>query len=105
MLIKKISGLAACILTVLLTVPGPVFPGSGAYAQSGSGLTESQRQELEQKSQEQWDYLERLDKKQEDTGSRLQGAGKRRQDAEKRQREAERQMRQLEKQPPGGKSE
>ena len=100
---KKMNALAAIILTGLLLIPGQLLDGSRAWAQSGSRLSEQQRRELEQKHQEQWDYLERLDKHQENTGERLQEAEKHRRDAERRQQEAERQMREME-QRSGGKT-
>ena len=93
---KNWKGLVGLILAGLLVIAGQVWSEGRAYAQSGSQMTEPQRQELEKKYQEQWNDLERLDKRQEDTGARLQEAVKRRQDAERRQREAERQMREQE---------
>ncbi len=102
---KKMKGLVVLIFAGSLVIPGPAFHGSRAYAQGGSQMTESQRQELERKYQEQWDYLEKLDKHQENTGERLQEAVKRRQDAEKRQREAERRLREQEQPRPSGKTE
>ena len=90
---KKINGLVALILAGLLVIPGTFGPASQACAQEGSKpLTEQQYRELQQKRQEQWETLEQIQKRQEDTGGRLQDAVKRRQDAEKRQRDAERKL-------------
>jgi chromosome segregation ATPase len=101
---KKMNGLVVLILAGLLVIPGPVLSGSQAYAQGGSQMSEEQRRELEKKYQEEWDYLEKLNKHQENTGERLEEAVKRREDAERRQREAERRLRELEQQEQGGKS-
>ncbi len=102
---KKTHGLVALIVAGFLIIPVQVLPGTRAYAQSGSEKSEErQRQELEQKYQEQWDYLERLNQRQQDTGQRLQEAEKRRRDAEKRQGEAERRLQELEQQGQGGKT-
>ncbi len=96
--------LIAVILAGLLAIPGLSWFGDRAYAQS-SQMTETERQELEKKYQEQWDFLEKLDKRMENTGQRLEDAVKRREDAEKRQREAERRLRQSERQRSGGQAE
>ena len=97
-MIRK-KGLVVVMLAVLWLIFGSPGPGSRALAQSGSeGLTEQQRREMEQKYQEQWDTLERIQKRQEDTARRLQEAEQRRLDAEKRQREAERRLQELEQQ-------
>ena len=89
---KKMKVALALILAGLLVGPG-LFAGSRVYAQSGSSMSEQERQELEKKRQEQWEFQERLDKEQEDTGARLEKAVQRRQDAERRQREAEQRLR------------
>jgi len=102
---NKKKGLVVLMLAGLWLVQGPGWPGSQARAQSGSSMTEQQRRELEKKYQEQWDYLERLDKQQEDTGARLDKAVKRRQDAEKRQREAEQRLREQEQEEPNDKTD
>jgi hypothetical protein len=94
---NKSRGLTVLILAGLLAIPLPGGPAGTARAQ-GPGMTEQQR-ELQQKRQEQWDYLERLDKEQEDTGARLERARKRREDAQRRQQEAERRLRDSEQQP------
>ena len=88
---KRMNGALALILAGLLVGPG-LFAGSRVYAQSGSSLSEQERQEIEKKYQEQWEFQERLDKEQEDTGGRLEKAVQRRQDAERRQREAEQRL-------------
>jgi membrane protein involved in colicin uptake len=88
--------LAGLVIAVLLIIPGLFRPGSLAWAQGGSQLTEQQRREMEKKYQEEWEFQERLGKRMEDTGERLREAEKRRQDAEKRAREAERRSRELE---------
>ena len=93
---KKMTGLGALILAGLLVIPALPGNGSRAYAQSGSGMSERERRELEKKYQEQWDYLERLDKHQESTYERMEEAVKHREDAARRQREAERRLREPE---------
>jgi len=100
---KKTHGLVALIVAGFLIIPVQVLPGTRAYAQSGSEKSE-ERQRQEQKYQEQWDYLERLNQRQQDTGQRLQEAEKRRRDAERRQGEAERRLQELEQQGQGGKT-
>ena len=90
---KKRNGLMVVILAGLLVIPATFGPASQALAQEGSKpLTEEQYQELQKKRQEQWETLEQIQKRQEDTGGRLEEGVKRRQDAEKRQRDAERKM-------------
>jgi predicted Holliday junction resolvase-like endonuclease len=93
---KKMYVLVVLILAGLLVIPALLLSGSRAYAQSGSGMSERERQDLEQKYQEQWDYLERLDKHQESTYERMEEAVKHREDAERRKQQAERQLRELE---------
>lgn len=88
---KSLTGL---MLAGLLLLPGNLGFGGWALAQSGSGeLTEPQRRQMEQKYQERWETLEQIQKRQEDSGAKLQNADQRRRDAEKRQREAERRLR------------
>ncbi len=94
---KKRNGLAVVILAGLLVIPGTFGSASQACAQEGSKpLTEQQYRELQQKRQEQWETLEQIQKRQEDTGARLEEGVKRRQDAEKRQRDAERKLQERE---------
>jgi len=90
--------LAVLIISGLLVIPGPTWPGGRALAQGGSQLTEEQRRQMEKKYQEDWEFQERLGKRMENTGERLQEAEKRRQDALKRQQEAERRLREQEQQ-------
>ena len=93
------KGLVVVMLAVLWLIPGSPGPGSRTLAQSGSeGLTEQQRRKMEQKYQEQWETLEKIQQRQEDAGRRRQEAEKRRRDAEKRQREAERRLQEMEQQ-------
>jgi hypothetical protein len=95
---KRRHILVALILAGWLAIP--VLPGSGslAYAQSGGQMSERERQALEKKYQEQWDYQERLNKHQDSTYERMEEAVKHRDDAEKRQRDAERRLREMEQQ-------
>jgi hypothetical protein len=93
---KKMYGLVALILAGFLVIPALPWSGSRACAQSGSEMSERERQALERKYQEQWDYLERLDKHQESTYERMEEAVKHRDDAEKRKGQAERQLQELE---------
>jgi hypothetical protein len=92
---KKMSGLVALILAGWLVIPA--LPGT-AYAQSSGEMSERERQALEKKYQEQWDYQERLNKHQDSTYERMEEAVKHRDDAEKRQRDAERRLREMEQQ-------
>jgi len=90
---KKLMGLGALLLAGVL-----VMPGNLVYAQEGSKqLTDEQYEKLKQKRQEQWQTLEDIQKRQENTGARLQEGVKRSQDATKRQKAAEQQMKELEK--------
>ena len=89
---NRIKAMFIIVLAGLLSTSLTMGPGSRALAQEGSKpLTEQQYRELQQKRQEQWETLERIQKRQEDTGGRLQEAEKRRLDAEKRKKDAERQ--------------
>jgi septal ring factor EnvC (AmiA/AmiB activator) len=95
---KKAVGLGAIFLAGLLAMPGNDWVASRVSAQTGSEkLTEKQYQELQQKRQEQWNDLERQQKRQDNIGQRRQEGEKRQKDAETRQREAERRLRELEK--------
>jgi hypothetical protein len=95
---KKIMGLGAMLLAGLLVIPGHLWLTSQSLAQSQAPtLTDKQYQELQQKRQEEWEYLDQKEKKQH-PGLRRQDAVKRQEDAIKRQKEAERRLRELEKQ-------
>lgn len=94
---KKMMGLSAVLLAGFLVMPGNLGLPGRVFAQEGSKpLTDEQYQELQKKRQEQWQDLERIQQRQENTGQRLQEAEKRRQDAEKRRKEAEKRLRELE---------
>jgi hypothetical protein len=59
--------------------------GGDALAQGGSPeLTEQKRREMEQKYQEQWETRERIQKRQENTGQRLQEAERQMQEMEQK---------------------
>lgn len=93
---KKLIGLGALLLAGLLVIPGNLWTVGPVYAQEGSKqLTEQEYQELRKKRLEQWDDLEREDKRMQNTGQRLQEAEKRRQDALKRQKAAEQGSREM----------
>jgi peptidoglycan hydrolase CwlO-like protein len=95
---KKRFGLGVMLLAGLLVIPGNLWLAGQVFAQEGSKqLTDKEYQELQKKRQEQWNDLERMQHRQDNTGQRLQEAGKRRQDAEKRQKAAEKRLRELEK--------
>jgi hypothetical protein len=97
---QTIKVLVALILAGWLAIPA--WPGNGglAYAQSQSGseMSERERRAMEQKYQEQWDYLEKLNKHQNSTYERMEEAVKHRDDAEQRQKDAERRLREMEQQ-------
>ena len=95
---KKVVRLGVIFLAGMLAMPVNTWLASRVYAQSGSEkLSEKQYQELQQKRQEQWNDLERLQQRQENVGQRRQEGEMRQRDAEKRQQEAERRLRELEK--------
>ena len=94
---KKIMGLGAMLLAGLLVIPGHLWLASQVLAQSQAPtITDKQQQELQQKRQEEWEYLDQKEKKQH-PGVRLPEAVKRQEDAIKRQKDAERRLRELEK--------
>src|SRR4030042_2106600 len=94
---KKIMGLGAMLLAVLLVIPGNLGLASQVLAQSDAKTTEDkQLQDLRQKRQEQWEEREREAKQREKTGKRKQDAVKRQQDAGQRQKAAEQRLRELE---------
>ena len=94
---KKIMGLGAMLLAGLLVIPGHLWLASQALAQSEAPATaDKQQQELQQKRQEQWEYLDQKEKKQH-PALRRQDAIKRQEDALKRQKDAEQRLRELEK--------
>jgi hypothetical protein len=88
---KKIMGAGAILLAGLLVIPGNFGLGGQVLAQSES----QKEQELRQKRQEEYEYLEQKEKKQH-PGVRYPEAVKRQQDAIKHQKEAERRLRELE---------
>jgi len=91
---NKLIGLAALLLAGGLAMPGNFWQSGVAYGQGSSRqLSDEEYEKLKQKRQEQWQTLEDIQKRQENTGERLQEAVKRRQDAERRQKAAEQQMR------------
>ncbi|MHB8066446.1 MAG: hypothetical protein ACYDIC_00950 [Desulfobaccales bacterium] len=91
---KKIVGLGAILLAGLLVTPGNPGRTGQVLAQSES-QTDKQQQELQQKRQEQWEYLDQKEKKQH-PGIRYPEAIKRQEDAIKRQKDAEKRLRELE---------
>ena len=93
---KKIMGLKAILLAGLLVIPGNLWLASQVLAQSQGPTSEEQRQQqLQQKRQEEWEYLDQKEKKQH-PALRYQEAIKRQQDAIKRQKDAEKRLRELE---------
>jgi hypothetical protein len=95
---KKIMRLGVMLLAGLLVIPGHLWGASQVLAQGQAPkLTEKQYQELQQKRQEEWEYLDQKEKKQH-PALRYQDAIKRQEDALKRQKDAERRLRELEKQ-------
>ncbi|MFA4903351.1 MAG: hypothetical protein WC600_11495 [Desulfobaccales bacterium] len=95
---KKLMGLGALWLAGVLAMPGNLWLTGCVYAQEGSKqLTDEQYEQLRQKRQEQWQTLEDIKKRQENTGERLQEGVKRSQDAAKRQKAAEQKLKEMEK--------
>jgi hypothetical protein len=95
---KKIMGLGAMLLAGLLVIPGNLWLASRVLAQSQAPTMEDkEQQKLQQKRQEEWEYLDQKEKKQH-PGLRRQEAIKRQEDAIKRQKDAERRLRKLEEQ-------
>ena len=93
---KKIMGLGAMLLAGLLVIPGNLWLASQVLAQSQAPtMSDKQQQELQQKRQEQWEYLDQKEKKQH-PALRYQDAVKRQEDAIKRQKAAEKRLRELE---------
>ncbi|RJR32919.1 MAG: hypothetical protein C4567_17475 [Deltaproteobacteria bacterium] len=93
---KKIMGLVAMLLAGSLATPGNLRFASQVLAQSQAPpMTDKQYQELQQKRQEEWEYLDQKEKKQY-PGVRRPAADKRQEDAIKRQKDAERRLRELE---------
>jgi len=93
---KKITGLGMILLAGLLVIPGNLWLASQVLAQSASPpIADKQQQDLQQKRQEQSEYLEQKEKKQH-PGVRYPEALKRQEDATKRQKEAEKRLRELE---------
>ena len=93
---KKIMGLGAMLLAGLLVIPGNLWLASPVLAQSEAQTREDkQQEELRQKRQEEWEYLDQKEKKQH-PALRRQEAIKRQEDAVKRQKAAEQRLRDLE---------
>lgn len=94
---KKLMGLGALLMAAVLLVSGNFGLTGRAFAQEGSKqLTDEQYEKLKLKRQEQWQTLEDIQKRQDNTGERLQEAVKRRQDAERRQKAAEQKLKEME---------
>jgi len=94
---KRIMGPGAILLGGLLVIPVNLWLASQVLAQSQTPTIEDkQQQELQQKRQEEWEYLDQKEKKQH-PAIRYQDASKRQEDAIKRQKDAERRLRELEK--------
>ncbi len=95
---KKLMGLGGLLLAGVLLMPGNLWLTGRVYAQEGSKqLTDEEYEQLRQKRQEQWQTLEDIQKRQDNTGERLQEAVKRSQDAAKRQKAAEQKLKETEK--------
>lgn len=95
---KKIIGLGAVLLAGLLVIPGNFRLAGQALAQrEAPQMEDKKQQELQQKRQEEWEYLDQKEKKQH-PGVRYPEAVKRQEDAIKRQKDAERRLRELERQ-------
>ncbi len=90
---KKLMGPGAMLLAGLLVIPGNLWLAGRALAQSQAPtMSDKQYQELQQKRQEEWEYLDQKEKKQH-PGVRYPEAVKRQEDAEKRRKDAERRLR------------
>lgn len=93
----KLMGLGALLLAGVLVMPGNLWLTNCVNAQEGGKqLTDEEYEKLRQKRQEQWQTLEDIQKRQDNTGERLQEAVKRRQDAAKRQKAAEQKLKEME---------
>jgi len=94
---KRITGPGAILLAGLLVIPAHLWLAGQVLAQSQAPtMGEKQQQELQQKRQEEWEYLDQKEKKQH-PAIRYQDAVKRQEDAIKRQKDAEKRLRELEK--------
>ncbi len=93
---KKIMGLGAILLAGTLVIPGTIRHSGQVLAQSQAPpLTEDQYQQLQQKRQEEWEYLDQKEKTRH-PGIRYPKAIQRQEDAEKRRKDAEKRLRELE---------